>query len=171
MLKIRKEKKGDESQIHKVNELAFGQPEEANIVDALRETCPEGISLVAELNNEIVGHILFTPAVIESDTILIKGMGLAPMSVLPDYQNQGIGSQLVKEGLKIMKENGTPFIIVLGHPNYYPRFGFVKASKNQIKSEYEGVPEEAFMIIIFDEQNMRGISGIAKYRKEFDAAM
>lgn len=168
---IRNEQKGDQDQIHKVNELAFGQAEEANIVDVLRETCPEGISLVAEVNNEIVGHILFTPAVIGSETDLIKGMGLAPMSVLPDYQNQGIGSQLVKEGLKIVKENGTAFVIVLGHPNYYPRFGFEKASKYYIKSEYKGIPDEAFMIIIFDEQKMKGISGMARYRKEFDAAM
>ena len=168
---IRRELIGDEKQIRKVNELAFGQEEEANIIDALRKNCSEGISLVAKMNTEIVGHILFTPAVIESDKNIIRGMGLAPMSVLPAYQNKGIGSKLVREGLEIVKANKTPFVIVLGHPNYYPRSGFEKASKYQIKSEYEGVPDEAFMILILDEEKMRGISGIAKYRKEFYAAI
>src|SRR3989339_829496 len=156
---IRSELIGDEKQIRKVNALAFGQDDEANIVDALREKCPERISLVAKMNTEIVGHILFTPAVIESDKNIIRGMGLAPMSVLPAYQNKGIGSKLVREGLEIVKANKTPFVIVLGH------------SKYQIKSEYEGVPDEAFMILILDEEKMRGISGIAKYRKEFYAAI
>lgn len=168
---IRQERKDDAPKIHKVNELAFGQAEEANIVDVLRNTCPEGISLVAELNKEIVGHILFTPAIVESGTEKIHGIGLAPMAVFPEYQNKGIGSQLVEEGLKIIKEKGFPFVIVLGHPNYYPRFGFVKASIHQIKSEYESVPDEAFMILVFEEEKMKGISGVAKYRKEFSEAM
>jgi putative acetyltransferase len=93
------------------------------------------------------------------------------MAVLPELQNKGIGSLLVIEGIKRVKETGCPFIIVLGHENYYPRFGFERALKYGIKPQWEGVPDEAFMLMILDKVTMAGVSGVATYRKEFDEAM
>jgi putative acetyltransferase len=171
MVIMREEKSGDEEQIRSVNQHAFEQTEEADIVDKLRQTCPDRISLVAISEDKIVGHILFTPATIRTKEKIITGMGLAPMAVLPEFQHKGIGSQLVKTGLDIIKKAKYPFAIVLGHPTYYPRFGFVPASRYGIKSEYENVPDEAFMILVFDEAALKGISGVAKYRPEFSSPM
>jgi predicted N-acetyltransferase YhbS len=103
MITIRKEQRGDEEQIRLVNTCAFGQPAEADVVDTLRKACPEGVSLVAVCEDKIVGHILFTPAVIEAKEKEIRGMGLAPMSVQPEFQRQGIGSKLVQAGLDVTR--------------------------------------------------------------------
>lgn len=151
-----------------VNELAFGQPDEANIADKLRETCQGLLSLVAIVEDQLVGHILFSPVTIESDRGISKGMGLAPMAIIPDYQRRGIGSELVRSGLAMLKDTTCPFVIVLGHPEYYPRFGFERASKYGIRSQWDGVPDDAFMILVLDDSAMYGISGVAKYRNEFD---
>lgn len=99
-------------------------------------------------------------------------MGLAPMGVPPARQREGIGSRLVEYGLKILKERGCPFVIVLGHPEYYPRFGCELASKHSLKSPWgEAVPADAFMVLIMDEIAMKGVSGVARYRDEFNEAM
>lgn len=169
MITIRHEQIGDAEQIRLVNTGAFGQTAEADIVDALRKTCPAGKSFVAEVEGKIVGHILFTPVVIESNAKEIWGMGLAPLSVLPEFQRQGIGSLLIQAGLDEMRKTQQPFVIVLGHPEYYPRFGFKRASDYGIASQYDNVPDEAFMILILDEGALKGVSGIGRYRAEFDA--
>jgi putative acetyltransferase len=122
-------------------------------------------------DEKVVGHIFFSPAEINHKGKTIKGMGLAPMAVHTEYQNKSIGSLLVKKGIKKIKISGCPFIIVLGHEKYYPRFGFETASKYGIKPQWEGVPDEAFMIMILDKETMAGVSGVATYRKEFDEAM
>lgn len=166
MLTIRKEQPKDIDAIRQVNEEAFGQPQEAALVDTLRESCEVFLSLVAELDGKIVGHILFTPVLIETDGEGIEGMGLAPMAVLPEHQRQGVGSMLVTEGLTQLENKGYPFVIVLGHPHYYPRFGFEPASQRDIRSVWN-VPDEAFMIVVFDEMRLSGVSGIARYRPEF----
>ena len=171
MIEIRTEVLKDYDSIRTVNYLAFGQPEEGNIVGKLRDNCKEIISLVAVSDEKIVGHILFSPATIEHNDKYISGMGLAPMSVLPEFQNQGIGSSLVKEGLRRIKETDCPFIIVLGHENYYPRFGFERASIYGLKSQWEGIPDEAFMVMILDKSVMLKVSGVARYREEFNVAM
>jgi len=150
--------------------LAFGQPTEADIVDRLRGSCADLVLLVAE-DEAGVGHILFTPAVIESHARRVVGMGLAPMAVAPDRQRQGIGSALVRRGLEILRERGCPFVIVLGHPEYYPRFGFDPASAHGLACQWGGVPDEAFMVTILDAQAMKGMSGVARYREEFDEGM
>jgi putative acetyltransferase len=149
---------------------AFGQAPEADLIDRLRMDCPGILSLVAVQNDLIVGHIIFSHVRIEGDKA-VDGMGLGPMAVLPEQQHQGIGSQLVKAGIEILKSRGMPFIIVLGHPEYYPRFGFEPASHSDILSQWEGVPNEAFMILILDEKAMSGVYGVARYRSEFDEAM
>lgn len=171
MVTIRKEKPEDIKQIHMVNERAFEAPEEARIVDDLREKCPDALSLVADDEGEIVGHIFFSPVEIESSGIVVKGMGLAPMAVRPDRQNQGIGSQLVRAGLEILEKQGCAYVIVVGHPGYYPKFGFESASKYNLTCQWEGVPDEAFMIVVNDPSSLIGVKGVARYRDEFDEAM
>jgi putative acetyltransferase len=101
---------------------------------------------------------------------VIEGMGLAPMAVLPRFQNRGIGSKLVNEGIRMLGETACPFIIVLGHENYYQRFGFQRASKYGLKSQWEGVPDEVFMAMILNTSLMKGVSGIVRYHDAFDVA-
>lgn len=171
MIKIREERAEDYEAVRVINDKAFGQPDEGRIVDKIREMCEDILSLVAVEGEKAVGHIFFSPVVINHSGKTIKGMGLAPMAVLPALQNKGIGSLLVKEGIKRVMETGCPFIIVLGHEKYYPRFGFETASNYGIQPQWEGVPDEAFMVMIMDKETMAGISGVAIYRKEFDEAM
>ena len=171
MISIREETSEDVSVIRTINQRAFGCPEEASVVDTLRESCNDLLSLVAEWGGQIVGHILFSPATIVAEHGIVHGMGLAPMAVLPDYQRQGIGSSLVRHGLALLLDRGCPFVIVLGHPEYYPRFGFKLASKYGITCQWEGVPDDAFMILVLDESSIVGVSGVARYRDEFDDAM
>jgi putative acetyltransferase len=164
---IRPEKREDALHIRHVNEKAFGQSAEADLVDALRQACGHSLSLVAD-DDAIVGHILFTPVTVESGGRSVVGMGLAPMAVLPDRQRQGIGSDLVRRGLGILRDGGCPFVVVVGHPEYYPRFGFAPASMHGLASQWEGIPEAAFMVLILDAAAMAGVSGVAKYRDEFN---
>ena len=171
MIHILIEQPEDVLPIRNVNEQAFETSAEATVVDMLRQTCPNRLSLVAEDRKCIVGHILFSPAKFVSHGRNIEGMGLAPMAVLPDRQRQGIGSQLVGRGIEILREQGCPFVIVLGHPEYYPRFGFELASKYGLSCQWDGVPDEAFMIMVMVHEMLEGVSGIATYRKEFDEAM
>src|SRR5688572_22803870 len=127
VMTIRGERPEDASRVRHVNEAAFGRPAEADLVERLRRACQDSLSLVAE-DAAVVGHILFTPVVVESPGRRVLGMGLAPLAVLPDRQRRGVGSQLVRRGLNLLRERGCPFIVVVGHPEYYPRFGFEPAS-------------------------------------------
>jgi putative acetyltransferase len=163
---IRLERPDDAAAVRQVNELAFAQPAEADLVEKLLQACADTVSLVA-VDDGIVGHILFTPVVVESGGQRVVGMGLAPMAVHPDWQRRGIGSQLVRSGMDIMRERGCPFVVVVGHPEYYPRFGFERASAHGLASQWEGVPDDAFMALVLDEKAMAGVSGVARYRKEF----
>jgi len=168
---IRQEIPEDISDIYALNEQAFGQPQEAIIINKLRDNCEGLLSLVAIEMEKIVGHILFSPAIIEGKQGVIKGMGLAPMAVLPEMQRQGVGARLVINGREYLRQIHFPFIIVLGHPEYYPRFGFELASRYGITSQWEGVPDEAFMILWLDKLMINHATGVAKYRDEFDEAM
>lgn len=167
---IRLEQASDTAAIHQVNELAFGQADEAELVDTLRRECPEFHSWVAVVDERIVGHMLFTPAVLETGDQVLYGMALAPVAVLPEYQKQGIGSALIETGIAQLDAAACPFIIVLGHPAYYPRFGFIPADEFDIRCQWE-VPEDAFMIRFpgVPPANLRG--GVAFYRTEFDAVV
>jgi putative acetyltransferase len=166
---IRPETPADATRVRHVNALAFGQPFEADLVDRLRQTCTDSLSLVAE-DDAVVGHVLFTPVVVEHAARRVVGMGLAPMAVLPDHQRQGIGAQLVRRGLDILCERRCPFVVVVGHPEYYRRFGFEPASAHGLASQWEGMPDAAFMVLILDAPAMAEVSGVAKYRAEFDEA-
>jgi putative acetyltransferase len=154
--------------VRSVNELAFGQATEADLVVRLQQACTGSLSLVAEDDDGVVGHILFTPVLVESAGRRVVGMGLAPMAVLPDRQRQGIGSALVRRGLEILHDRSCPFVVVVGHPEYYPRFGFERASTHGLTSQWEGVPDAAFMVSILDVNAMAGVAGVAKYRDEFN---
>jgi putative acetyltransferase len=169
-IQIRREAPGDISQIRRVNALAFERTVEADVIDRLRQTCPDFVSFVAALDEQIVGHILFTPAWLESARGWVDGMGLAPLAVLPKYQNQGIGGKLIKTGLLEIHKHGWPFVIVLGHPGYYPRFDFETASKYGVRCEYDSVPEEAFMIIVFEKDILSPDGIVAHYRPEWAEA-
>ncbi|MCG7994507.1 MAG: N-acetyltransferase [Candidatus Thiodiazotropha taylori] len=169
MIEIRKEEAKDREAIHQLNSVAFDNGPEAVLVDKLRISCQDYLSFVAVEEGSVIGHILFTPASMEDSSA--AGMGLAPMAVLPSHQGEGIGSRLVRYGLEYLRDAGCPFVIVLGHPDYYPRFGFELASKYQIHSQWEGVPDEAFMIAVFDQEVLPKQGGLARYRGEFDEAM
>jgi putative acetyltransferase len=171
MIPIRHERRRDIGAVRIVNERAFGLPEEADIVDQLRKSCGNLLSLVATRGKMIVGHILFSPVIIGGGDRVIEGMGLAPMAVLPEYQRQGIGSALVESGLATLRDRSCAFVTVLGHPEYYPRFGFERASMRGIRCQWDGVPDEAFMILVLDPSVMKGVSGVATYRDEFNPAM
>ena len=164
---IRPERPGDASRIREVHQRAFGQPAEAELVEKLRASGCESLSLVAD-DDTVVGHILFTPVVVEGPERRVVGMGLAPMAVLPDRQRQGIGSQLVTLGLEVLRARGCPFVVVVGHPEYYPRFGFEPASKHGLASQWEGMPDAAFMVLVLDVGAMAGATGVARYREEFN---
>ena len=142
---IRLEQETDRQQIRTINTRAFDTSAEANLVDILRRSGVPLISLVAEENGQLIGHILFSPITLQGQTDAPAIAGLGPMAVLPDWQGQGVGSHLVTTGLKYCSEAGYDAVVVLGHPEYYPRFGFVPASRFNIKSEYE-VPDEVFML-------------------------
>lgn len=171
MLTIRREQRDDIPALRLVNDTAFGQPAESSTVDAIRRACPDAVSLVAVDSDRIVGHIFFSPVVVSDASGATQGMGLAPMAVLPESQRQGIGSMLVRAGIEVMRDRGCPFIIVLGHPEYYPRFGFVPASQHGLYCQWDGVSDEAFMVLILDETATTGVTGVARYRDEFDQAM
>ena len=168
---IRQEKPEDIDEIHALNELAFGQPLEADIIDTIRNNCEEILSLIAIEGGKIAGHILFSPAVIKGPDGESRGMGLAPMAVSPERQRKGIGTLLVRTGIEQLKKAQCPFIIVLGHPEYYPRFGFERASLYGVTCQWEGIPDEAFMILWLDRSKAAAVSSRATYRDEFKATM
>jgi len=165
MIDIREELPGDEAAVRLVNLAAFEDGPEADLVDRLRAAGTDYRSFVAIEHDEIVGHILFTPAAVDGQDLV--GMGLAPMAVTPARQRQGIGSELVRYGLEQLRAMKYPFVVVLGHPEYYPRFGFERASCFGFRSQWEGVPDEVFMVTVFDPAALPAGGGVVRYRIEF----
>jgi len=165
-LTIRDERPDDVAAIRHVNEEAFGQPQEARLVDSLRASGGVVLSLVASVGDRIVGHILFSPVTLESGSASHGGVGLGPMAVLPSVQRHGVGSLLVAEGINRLRESGHPFVVVLGHPEFYPRFGFVPASHYRVTCQMD-VPDDAFMLLALDESRASALAGVARYREEF----
>lgn len=166
LIEIREERPGDLSAIRDLNKCAFGQDQEANIVDALRSNGAVRLSLVATVEGRPVGHIMYSPVTIAGK---IAGAALGPVGVLPEYQRKGVGSELVRKGNERLKNEGCPYVIVLGHAEYYPRFGFRPASEHGVTCEWD-VPDDVFMLLVLDEAKMRGVSGQARYRREFSAS-
>lgn len=163
-ISIRNETPNDVNKIRNINSTAFDTVAEADLVDRLRDSRIPIISLVAEIDEKLVGHILFTP--MTSDNFDIKIAGLAPMAVLPEYQNKGIGLVLVEKGLENCAKEKYEAVAVLGHPNYYPKFGFVPSTRFDLISEYD-VPKEVFMVKELVCNSLSKISGVIKYHEEF----
>ena len=168
MIEIRVERPDDLGAIRDVNERAFGTSAEAQLVNQLRAGNKMVVSLVAQRGAQVVGHILFSPVTVTNAPESFRGAGLAPMSVLPELQNQGIGSRLVRAGLVACQEAGYDIVVVLGHPHYYPRFGFATAKDHGLENEYDAA--DAFMVLELRKGALEGISGLVKFTPEFHEA-
>lgn len=170
---IRKELPADYPLVFRIIEQAFltmpfADGDEALMVEEIRknkEYIPE-LSLVAETEGRLIGHILFTPNKIISESSVFNSLTLAPVSVLPEFQNQGIGSKLIREGHRIAKTLGFTSCFVLGHADYYPRFGYHPAAKWGIPPPH-GAPSEAFMAVELVPGALTGVSGTMKFLPEF----
>jgi putative acetyltransferase len=168
-IEIREERGEDVEAIRLLNERAFGGPAEAALVEALRRAGAITLSLVAVARSGAgagapLGHILFSPVVLESAAGARAAVGLAPMAVQPERQREGIGGRLIRAGLDRLRREGHGAVVVVGHPEYYPRFGFVPASRLGVRWEH-ACPDEAFMAIELIPGALRG-GGVARYRPE-----
>lgn len=170
-LTIRPETPADHPAVRQVHTLAFGQDGEAVLVDALRRTeayIPD-LSLVAVAKDIVLGHVLFTRVYVENaHGVMHAALALAPLAVLPYEQRKGIGSALVRQGLAACRRLGEPCVIVLGHPGYYPRFGFVPALRHGITAPFPLENDDAFMLLELRPKALDGISGIVRYSTAFD---
>ena len=164
-MQVRLEGAADIAGVRAVNVAAFPTAAEADLVDRLRAQAESFISLVADAAGEVVGHIAFSPATLLANPGL-PVMGLAPMAVTPERQRQGVGSALVRAGLEECARRKSAAVIVLGHADYYPRFGFLPASTFGIRCEYD-VPDEVFMVRELQPGALTGVSGIARYHPAF----
>lgn len=166
-MKIRQETSEDHHTVYEINHLAFGQENESRLIEKIRkgETFVPELSLVAEEDGKVIGHILFSKVKIKGKKTY-ESLALAPMSVHPDFQKKGIGSQLITIGLQKVKELNFEHVIVLGHKDYYPKFGFQKASTWNIRCPFE-VPDEVFMAIELVEGSLKNKEGTVEYPPVF----
>ncbi len=165
MYTIRAEQPSDVEKIREVNDSAFEQENEGRLIAKIRETeaFVDELSLVAETEQqEIIGHILFSRIGIETESGMAGSLALAPMAVKPESQNKGVGSALVREGLKRAAELGFKSVVVLGHPTYYPKFGFIRASEKGIKPPFD-VPDEVFMVLELIPGALDEVQGTVRY--------
>ena len=162
---IRFEREGDASAIYVVNRSAFETQAEADLVDRLRRDEASVVSLVADDEGTIVGHILFSPVTLTGHSAS-SILGLAPMAVRPERQRQGIGSELVRAGLEACRKTNAEAVVVVGHPGFYPRFGFVPASRLGLSCEYD-VADEIFMALELVRGALAGKSGLVRYHPAF----
>lgn len=169
MLTIRRETNEDMERIRLINIEAFGGGSEAGIVEKLRKRGALIISLVAVRDGEIVGHIAFSPAIVGTESSSFEVIALAPMAVLPAYQHQGIGSQLVRQGLEECRKLGYVIVVLVGHADYYPRFGFVPSRQHGLKCEFE-VPDDAWMVLELCRGALVGRQGTVRFQPEFKDA-
>jgi putative acetyltransferase len=164
-MRIRPVTEADRAAVRAVNEAAFETPAEADLVEALHEKCVSLVSLVADADGGVVGHILFSPVSL-NEYAHLNVMGLGPMAVLPDYQRKGVGSALVRRGLTNCKDLGCCAVVVVGYPEYYPRFGFAPARRYALQCEYD-VPEDVFMVAELEPGVLNGVSGVVRYDVAF----
>ena len=167
MSTIRRAVPQDAAAIRTVHEQAFATTAEANLVDQLDERGKLALSLIAERGQEIVGHIAFSPVTIEPVRMEGAALGLAPLAVLPALQRQGIGAPLVTAGLEQCREAGVNWVVVLGDPNYYHRFGFRSAEQYGLSCDFDA-PKEAFMAIRMQAGAPEGCAAVVRYQPEFN---
>ena len=166
---VRSERPEDHAAISEVLHLAFKGDGEVGLVEALRKTkefIPE-LSLVALKGGSVVGHILFHPITIRAEGRSIAALALAPLSVRPEHQNAGIGFVLTQQGLARCRDLGHRIVIVIGHPAYYPRFGFVQAMPKGLAAPFK-VPSEAFLVLELVPGALDGVHGMVEFPHEFD---
>lgn len=161
---VRPETTTDLEAIREANRLTFGQEDEARLVDALRDGGHARVSLVAEADGQVVGHILFSALPIVTPEGEVESLALAPIAVLPSHQRRGVGSLLVEEGLRACRDAGHRAVVVLGHPEFYPRFGFSAALAERLKSPYSG---PAFMAVELAPGALEGVVGEVRYPPPF----
>ena len=171
MIVIRPEKPEDFDIIYEINRRAFNGEIEARLIDKIRKSdnfIPE-LSLVALKDNKIVGHILFSKVKIKSKNREKIVLALAPMAVLPEFQNQGIGHLLVNRGLEISKGLCYYIVVLVGHPDYYPRFGFTPARAKGLEISFKmPIPDEAFMVCELEKNALERIKGIVELPPYFE---
>jgi len=176
-LTIRREQDADGAAVRNLNLLAFGRESEADLVDLLHRACSQRVSLVAVASDgagengdaaeSILGHLMLSPVVIDGGSSSLRGMGIGPMAVHPDHQRQGVGRALMRQLDTLAREAGWPFVVVLGHPDFYGRFGYVPASRHGIRCTYD-VPDEVFRILVLNERLVGGIHGTVRYHTAFE---
>ena len=164
MALIREEIPEDHAAIREVNRIAFSGNQEAEIVDRLRSAGIVVVSLVAIENDEIAGHILFSELPIETDQGIIEAASLAPMAVIPNWQRRGIGSALVRRGLELCRERGKSIVVVVGHPGYYPRFGFSAELGKALHGPFSG---DAWMALELTKGVLENVRGTVRYPEAF----
>ncbi|HZD41914.1 MAG TPA: N-acetyltransferase [Terriglobales bacterium] len=155
----------DIASVREVHRTAFPSDAEAVLVDCLRKNGKAVVSLVAEVSGKVVGHIMFSPVSIEEAPGITNGLGLAPVAILPAFQRRGVGSRLVQEGLAVSLRALYGFVVVLGEPSFYQRFGFRQASASGLRNEYGA--EEAFMVLELQAGALPENGGLVKYSSEF----
>ena len=163
-MRVRGENGAEWSVIRSVHEAAFGGAEEADLVDNLRTAGDVLVSLVAEMEGRIVGHVLFSRMWIETPGGLVPAVALAPVAVLPEQQRRGIGGRLIRYGLDLLCGRGEKVVIVVGHPDYYPRFGFSREKARALESPF---PVEAFMAMELSPGALEGVRGRVVYPAAF----
>ena len=162
---VREERPADVAAVRAVVTRAFGRPDEAYLVELLRAAGKALVSLVAERDGRVAGHVLFSPVALDGAP---PASGLAPLAVLPDAQRQGLGAALVLAGLARCRAAGHAFVVVLGDPDYYGRFGFVAAERHGLASEYDA-PPGAFQVIELVPGTLGANPGVVRYAPEFAA--
>ena len=162
---VRSERPTDIIIVREVHRVAFPSQAEARLVDRLRGNGKAVVSLVAEVDGRVVGHILFSPVSVEGYPEITNGLGLAPVSVLPELQRRGIGSRLVQDGLAVSLRTDYQFVVVLGEPSFYGRFGFRDAGVRGLRNEYGA--EDAFMVLEVRPGSLPENGGLVKYSAEF----
>ena len=166
-LVIREEASSDAGPIHALNAAAFETDAEARLVMALRAHGRLTLSLVAVENSLVVGHVAFSPVTVSGpDGSVVAGIGLGPMAITPPLQGHGIGTRLARIGLERLRAAGHPFCVVLGHPKFYPRFGFKRASEYGMRWERD-VPGDVFFALELAPGALEGVSGVVRYSPEF----
>jgi putative acetyltransferase len=165
MVTIRPEQIEDAAPIRAVHCAAFPTDAEARLVDCLRTSGRARVSLVAEVDGLVIGHVVFSPVSVVAPSGCTHGLGLAPVAVLPDHQRGGVGSALIRVGLAACRRQGCAFVVVLGHPDYYPRFGFRRASDVGLGNEYGA--DKAFMVLELQPCSLPPEGGLVKYGPEF----